>query len=545
MRVDIDRQDILNALADTRKTFDRARTGLVISLSLTAGIFVAALFGAWRAVAAIMAEAPALSPGGLRFAFSTEAEAFFMAAGSLGMASLSFFTGLAILESRRKRAAARKDEALNHPLNTGRFEFLFSAEKLTINGPLSMKKISWQNIAKMESRKSSIVFHRKDGGFDFIPKNVVPNENFFDLMSVKHGPLLNKPCPYEEAHLTKPLSITYEASRGDLDDYFAQYFKKRDGKFHALRRLAQWRPWAPFLFLIAAAFAGLFGYTAFNTYSLLHAGAAIGCALTAGAIFTMNGSYFRGPTHSFRKNAAWPYAQTELTTVSLSKEGVFHARHGATDFIRWGVFSTYMESRLFGYLVVAPKHVIALPKRAFLDKAHFDDYSAFAKRSMTLAKKQKSDAERGRLVRSFGQKETQAAQPQSKQKPPALPAPAPQPQLAKPVPKPALPPARAAGPSPKAAPAQAKPAQGKPAQAKVAQATSPQTRPAPQQAAPAKQQPEKTPAPARKQAAKPAADTVAILNSALKKAAQLDAKAKQQAAPAQQSEPPKKKSAAE
>ncbi|WP_428409984.1 hypothetical protein [Hyphococcus sp.] len=556
MRVDIDRQDILNALADTRKTFDRAKAGLVISLSLTAGIFLAAAFGAWRGAAAIMAEAPALSLEGLRFAYSMDPDAFFGMAASLGMASLSFFTGLAILAARRKRAAARKEEALSHPLNAGRLEFIFSAEKLTIMGPLSVKKISWQNIAKMESRKSSIVFHRKDGGFEFIPKNVVPNENFFDLMTVKHGPLLNKPCSYEEAHLAKPLSITYEASRGDLDDYYAQYFKKRDGKFHTLRRLAQWRPLAPFLFLVAAAFAGMFGYTAFNTYSLLHAGAAMGCALAAGAIFVMNGSYFRGPAHPFRKNEGWPYAQTDLVTVSLSKDGVSHARHGATDVIRWGAFSAYMESRLFGYLVVAPKHVIALPKRAFLNKAHFDDFTAFAKRSMTLAKQQKSDAERGRLVRSFGQKEAQAAQPKpkqaSRQAPAATTA---QPQRAKPaLPKPAPQSqfARIAGPSPKAAPAQVK-AEPKPApktvqQLNPAQAKQAQARPT-QQAIPATQQPPKTPAQklAKKPATKPASDTVAILNSALKKAAQLEAKARQQgaAAPVEQSPPPKKKSAAE
>jgi len=566
MRVDIDNQDILNALADTRKKFDRAKAGLIVSLSLLGVVFCAAIFGLWRAVTAIVTLAPTLSVEGVLHAFNENAAPFYLFCASASFAVAAILTAVAIVKARRKRAAARKEEALNHSLGAGRFEFIFSAEKLTIVGPHAVKKISWQNIRSIEKRKSSIVFHRKDGGYEFIPKNVIPNDNFYDLMMVKHGSLINKACPYEEAHLAKPLSIVYEAVRGDLDDYYAQYFKKRDGKLFFIRRLCAWKPWAPFLFLTFAALAVASGFVAFQTYSLVQAGAAIAAALAAGAILVTKSSYFRGPAHPFRKNADWPYAQTDLTTVSLNKEGVFHARHGATDIIKWGAFSGYAESKRFGYLIIAPKQVIALPKRAFLNKAHFEDFTLYAKRHITLAKKQKSDAERGRMMRSLGDKDA----PKTPQK--MLPAPAPA-QKARPAPASspaaASAPVRAPGPSPQAAPAQVKPqikpapkgaqakpspkpapqtAPAKPALVKPAQAPT-QARPAQQQAAPAPEAPEKpqTPKPVKKPAPKMPSETAAILNSALKKAAQLEAKAKQQeAASAQLAEtPPKKKTAAE
>ncbi|MFC2954017.1 YcxB family protein [Marinicaulis aureus] len=562
MRVDIDKQDIANALADTRKKFDRAKAGLIISFNLLGVVFCAAMFGLWRAVTAITATAPALSVDGVLNAFHENPAPFYLFCASASFAIAAILTAVAIFKARRKRAAAHKEEALNHSLNAGRFEFIFSAEKLTIMGPLAVKKISWQNIRAIEKRKSSIVFHRKDGGYDFIPKNVIPNDNFYDLMMVKHGSLINKACPYEEAHLAKPLSIVYEAVRGDLDDYYAQYFKKRDGKLFFIRRLCAWKPWAPFLFLTFAALAVASGFVAFQTYSLVQAGAAIAAALAAGAILVTKSSYFRGPAHPFRKNADWPYAQTDLTTVSLNKEGVFHARHGATDIIKWGAFSGYAESKRFGYLVIAPKQVIALPKRAFLNKAHFEDFTLYAKRNITLAKKQKSDAEHGRMMRSLGDKEAQQQ----------LPAPVPK-AVAAPTQKPRPAPAVAAmarpGPSPQAAPAQVKPqikpapkgaqakpspkpapqtAPAKPALVKPAQ-TPTQARPAQQQAAPTPEAPEKpqTSKPVKKPAPKMPSETAAILNSALKKAAQLEAKAKQQeAASAQQAEtPPEKKTAAE
>lgn len=572
MRVDIDKQDIANALADTRKKFDRAKAELIISFSLLGVVFCAAMFGLWRAVTAITTTAPALSVDGVLGAFNENPAPFYQFSASASFAIAAILTAAAIFKARRKRAAAHKEEALNHSLGAGRFEFIFSAEKLTIVGPHAVKKISWQNIKAIEKRKSTIVFHRKDGGYEFIPKNVIPNDNFYDLMMVKHGGLLNKACPYEEAHLAKPLSVIYEAARGDLDDYYAQYFKKRDGKLYFLRQLCGWKPWAPFLFLIFAALAIASGVVAFQTYSLVQAGAAIAAALAAGAIFIAKSSYFRGPAYPFRKNADWPYAQTDLTTVSLNKEGVFHARHGATDIIKWGAFSGYAESKRFGYLVIAPKQVIALPKRAFLNKAHFEDFTLYAKRNITLAKKQKSDAEHGRMMRSLGDKEVQKPAQQQ------LPAPLPK-TVAAPTqklrPAPASSPAaasapvRAPGPSPQAAPAQVKPqikpapkgaqakpspkpapqtAPAKPALVKPAQAPT-QARPAQQQAAPAPEPQEKpqTPKPVKKPAPKMPSETAAILNSALKKAAQLEAKAKQQeAASAQQAEtPPEKKTAAE
>ncbi len=562
MRVDIDKQDIANALADTRKKFDRAKAGLIISLSLLGVVFCAVVFGLWRAVTSITAAAPILSVDGVLGAFNENPAPFYLFCASASFAVAAILTTVAIFKARRKRAAAHKEEALNHSLGAGRFEFIFSAEKLTIMGPQAVKKISWQNITAIEKRKSTIVFRRKDGGYDFIPKNVIPNDNFYDLMMVKHGSLLNKACPYEEAHLAKPLSVIYEAARSDLDDYYAQYFKKRDGRLYFLRQICGWKPWAPFLFLTFAALAVASGVVAFQTYSLVQAGVAIAAALAAGAIFVTKSSYFRGPASPFRKNADWPYAQTDLTTVSLNKEGVFHARHGATDIIKWGAFSGYAESKRFGYLVIAPKQVIALPKRAFLNKAHFEDFTLYAKRSITLAKKQKSDAEHGRMMRSLGDKEAQQQ----------LPAPVPKAVTApaqKPRPAPVAKPVAAPGPSPQAAPAQVKPQitpAPKSAQAKPSPKPAPQTAPtkpalvklaqapvkprsAQQQAAPAHEEPDNPPAPkpVKKPAPKMPSETAAILNSALKKAAQLEAKAKQQkAAPAHQAEtPPKKKTAAE
>ncbi len=403
MRFEIDQQDLVHLVHDTRRRFDRARMGLVFSLSVLAVGMAVAGFQLYRAASLMISAAPALNLAGLARAYRTTPESFHSELIWLGAVALFGFLGAVILRARKKREVARKSEILNHPLTAGQFDYTVALDQIIIRGPLAVKKISWSNIDRVERKKSSIIFWRKDGSYDFIPRNVLPKEDYYEQLIAKHGPNIGNACPFEQANHATPLSVSYEATRADSDEYLQRYFRDCDGRANVLRRLCQWPAWAPILFIIFLMLAASSANAAFRAEHILFAGVSLAFALAA--IFVLNANYFRGPGFPFRKDKSWPFAQADLATVTLSKNGVHYTRHGADELIQWGAFDRYIETRLYGYLVIAPKTVIALPKRAFLSKPHFVRFTAYARKAIAEAKHARSEAKHGRMMRAVGNKQ--------------------------------------------------------------------------------------------------------------------------------------------
>ncbi len=414
MQFEIDKQDLVNLTYDTRKPFDRARMGLIVSLSvLMTGAFAAA-YQTYVSAGAFLNAAPSLSGEGFARAYAVAPEAGQMTLLSLTLFALCVYFITAVIRARRKREASRKNEILSHTLSIGRFDYTLALDQLIIKGPLAIKKISWARIASITKKRHSIIFWRRDGTYDFIPKNILPRDSYYDEVMAKHAATMAAPCPFEEANHAGPLSITFETSRADMDEFFKDYFRRRDGRAHIFRRVGQWRPWTPILFFACALIAASSAFAAFAVQDLVFAGMSFGFAGAAAAIFVLNSNYFRGAAFPFRKDKSWPFAQTDLATVTLSKNGVHRKQHGMSELLHWGAFERYFETRLYGYLVISGKSVIALPKRAFLSKPHFEKFTGFARKAIADAKHARSEAKAGRMMRAVGKQER--AKPAAKAK---------------------------------------------------------------------------------------------------------------------------------
>lgn len=486
MQFEIDKQDLVNLSYDTRKRFDRARIGLIVSL----GILMTGAFGAayqtYLSTSAFLDAAPALNAAGLARAYASAPEAGHMALISLGLFAVCVYVITAVIRARRKREALRKEEILSHSLTIGRFDYTLALDQLIIRGPLAVKKISWARIARITKKRHSIIFQQKDGSFEFIPKNILPRDDYYEQAMAKHGAAMAAPCPFEEANRAAPLSVTFETSRADLDEYFKHYFRNHDGRANIFRRLCQWPPLAPILFFASTLIALSAAYAAFTAQAPVFAGVSFAFTVAAAAIFVLHSAYFRGPAFPFRKDKSWPFAQTDLATVTLSKNGVHRKRHGASELIQWGAFERYFETRLYGYLVISGRSVIALPKRAFLSKAHFEKFAAYARKAIAEAKHARSEAAQGRMMRAVGKQKP--ANPAAKAK--AALAQAGPAAVKKNAPKtPAKP--HAATPNPKA-PAPQKPAAAKTVATRRAEKTKPAPKAAQQSSPPQNPAPKKT-----------------------------------------------------
>jgi len=404
MRVDIDHKDVADLFAETERRRPHARETLALWLSALAMIIILAAFFAWQAalaIAAMSAETP--SQQFLALLASAPQTSLSIALSTVAII-LSIATGIAILHERKKETAIRRDEFMRNTLISGRFDYVFTPEMLVIKGAQSVRKICWSTLSAMENAKNCIIFRHKDGAIDSIPKNVFPNIQFGDALLVKHEKSVNKPCPLELANNATPLCVTFEETAADYADYRRLLARRRDGGLHFLRRLGEWSAWPPYLFLAFSALAIALAFVAFKESSLQHAGMATTFVLAAIFVFRRNSDFFRGAAFPFRKNETWPYAQSDLVTVQLTRDGVRRQRHGAVELIRWAAIETYIESRLYGYFVISPGNAIALPKRAFISAAHFNDFKLRAKACITNAKSEQAARKQQRLVGSIGGK---------------------------------------------------------------------------------------------------------------------------------------------
>lgn len=410
MQFDIDQQDLINLARDTRKGFDRARYGLIFSLSVLAAIAASSAHQTYRAISVMFAAAPEVSVAGFADVYRQTPGVIYAGIAWVMLIIMCALLAIAIIKARRAREAARKKEILENSFSAGRFDYSLALDQIIVRGPLAARKVSWSNIERIEKKKSGMLLRRKDGELEFIPRNVWPKKDFFEQVMEKHGAAINKQFSFEEATHARLLSITYEAVRSDADEYFNHYFRRRDGRLNILRRLGQWRAWAPILFTVFTALFSFSAYAAFRNENLLLAAMSLAFAGAAIATFILNSAYFRGPAFPFRKDKSWPFAQTDLVTVTLSKNGVHRTRHGLSEFIQWAAFERYFETRLFGYLVISAKTIIPLPKRAFLSKSHYEKFAAFARRAIADAKHAHREEKRGRLMRTIG-KEKRAEKP--------------------------------------------------------------------------------------------------------------------------------------
>jgi hypothetical protein len=425
VRAEIDNQDIVNVLRETRRRFPADAVAHAATLGLLALIAGAAGFGAYSSFLELAAGG--FSPERFIRSAAAPTPASYIFFASFVLAGLCIFGAFAAIGARRKAKRIALEEAQIAGIATGRFDYAFTAAHLVIQGPVGVRKVAWSAYDRIEETKSNIVFWKTGGDFDFLPKNVLKDKDFLTTLEKNFGAAIKRDLACEETAHGKPLTLTYELSAQDNAEYLAAYERKRFGKWRFLRRIPSWRPLAPFAFLIFACAALAAFAAALRNADVMLAAAGIACGLIAAGVFIANGGYFRGPAHPFRKKGAWPYGQTELVTVTLSQSGVYIRRQGSIENIQWHGVGHFLERRLTAYLVIAPKKVIALPKRAFLSQDHFRTFAAYAKKRIKDAHELRAEEKQQRLMRSL--KVKPAAAPSSN--PPAKAAPQPQAPTAK------------------------------------------------------------------------------------------------------------------
>lgn len=467
LRIDIDPQDIANLERDTRKRVTRASIGLAVTATLLASTVIAAGFAGWRAFNAILQSGGA--PLTAKFAALARAPSadFITLLACIAMAVLAIAAAAGVYKARRARSKNRKQERLKTGFTIGRFDYQFTEGHIIVRSPVALKKIAWSAIDRIENTKNNLIFRKYDGGIEYIPKNAIKQKDLLDVLQKNHGAAIKSNLSFDEAVHAKPLSVSFESTLSDLAEYRAHYHREREGLLSGLRAVAQWRPWPAYLLLAFAAIGAGYLYVAFRSFDLASAAIGFGFVIAAAITFATNAQLFRGPAHKFGKDKKWPYGQSEMTAVTLSKNGVFISRNGMSEVIDWQGVQGFLECKMTSYLVIMPNYAVPVPKRVFLNAEHYRAFSSFAKARLSEASRARAEQKQQRLMSSLGSKPQKA------------PAPEPARQTAKPN--------GAAAPAPKARPAQ-QAQSGKPAQAADRQ---PQKAPPqhPQQAAPKKPKP--------------------------------------------------------
>ncbi len=404
IRVDIDEQDLQRLHNETGKRVNRRTIILSASCAIIAAAAAAAGAAAWRSFQVLadarMNAAPLREP-----------------AAALGVSvvliAAVIFIGALLFKARRKLRAATRRERVKHGLTVGRFEFFFTDKALIKKGAKATRKIRWAGLDRIAETKSNIVFWRRGEVFAFMPKDGLADPALYEKLVRIHGPAISSKLSCREDAGANPHKIAFECTKQDYDEYRRLYADRFDGPLAVFRQTFQWPAWPPVLLFFSLAAAGLAAYGYVATLNLAAGAVALTALFSAVLIFILNGELFRGPAHPFRKGARWPYAQSELISITLFKSGVCVTRGDGEEIYPWTVFERFVNCPLTAYLMLTPQTVLPAPKRAFLDKVHFQAFANYARAQINAAQKQTAAHRSARLTRGLSPGAKKASAPKA------------------------------------------------------------------------------------------------------------------------------------
>ncbi len=436
IRVDIDTQDLKRLHKETRKRFTSKAFTPAVSIAIIIASFLAMLFIAWNQYQNLSSLGLNLESAGV--------------AGATAAAGLFLFFGVLLVRGRWMRNTVIHRESAKHGFSTGRFEFHFTDKALIVKAAQTTRKFAWPGLDQIAETKSNIVFWRRGKVVAFIPKDGLAYPALFEKLTRIHGPSIANKLSCNASERSNPHKITFECTTSDYAEYWGRYREIHDGRAAVLRSVFFWRAWPPILFVTAICLAGLSAYGFISTFDITLGVISASAVLSAALLFLFNSETFRGPGYPSQKEARWPFAQSELVSLALFKGGVCVSRGDSDEIYPWSAFDGMIITRLNAYLALTPRDVVPAPKRAFIDKIHFQTFANYARAHISAAKNQVAARSQARLARQLS--------PGAKLKKPSpkrLPAPkkpvakAPQ----KKLPARATPKALPAKPTPKALPA--------------------------------------------------------------------------------------------
>lgn len=427
VRIDIDAQDVKRLRKETGKRFSRQTMMLAVSCATIMLISAGAIFVLWRGLQ-LLAEARA------------ENTPMTMAIGALALSAslivFSAFSGVMLVKARRAIYAVNHRDNVKPGLTTGRFEFHFTDKALIVKGAQGTRKINWAGLGRIAETTSMIVFWRRGEIFAFLPKAGLADAAFYEKLVRIHGPAVANKLSSRDDAVTNPHKIKFECTQQDYAEYRRRHADQIDGWLSVFRHVVQWAPWPVILVLLASIAAMVATYSFVATLSVAAGVIAISATLSAAAVFFANAETFRGPAHPGRRDAHWPFSQSEPFSLTLFDGGVCVTRGECEEIYPWTAFEQLAFCPLTTYLVLTPQIVLPAPKRAFTDKVHFQAFCNYARAHMKNAHTQTAARKKARLARQLAP----GVKHQSKKKIKALPAPAPARALPRKAPPKALPP---------------------------------------------------------------------------------------------------------
>ncbi len=410
LRVDIDESDLKSVTRETQPRLSAATVSFFAVLTFLCFTCLGAGYAAFVGVGGFIESGAAFTPRGL------------LTPATLTLLALTGAGGfVAVIQERKRLREGEAKDRVKHGLTTGRFEFHFTDAFLIVKGPLATRKVRWGTLNRIEETKNNIVFWRRGRPYAFIPTNSLKDKGFYERLQRVHGPAIENKLSFDKDQEANPHAVTFEWRKNDLQEYSAIYEARFDGRLSFLRAIGEWRPWRPILFALAIQLSIGAGVIGVLSASVAAMAIAFGAAALAISIFFLDADYFRGPAHPLKRDKEWPFAQSEIITVTLADAGVFIHRAGGDEIYAWPLVSSLVERPLGAYLVLSPRVVFPLPRRSFSNRVHYTSFVNFARSNIDGAKNAVAAKSGDRVARTLGavRKKKAAKTPAAPQQTPA------------------------------------------------------------------------------------------------------------------------------
>lgn len=400
IQTNIDKSDVIDALRGTRRGFAGSVAQLALCFVLLCVATVYGLAGLYEAFSAFGRNVNQRFGAPLAeqvFGFGVDMLPILLNLVGLGLAAVLWWF---LYRSGRTLRNGGWADNVKHGLSIGKSVIDLSETHLVVKTALKVQKIAWAAFVSFEETKTSLIFHYADGDFEFIPKSAVATKGPMEKLCAELKRRVEGPLSRATDDGASALTLSYEFADADDDEFRRWSRRERDKTRPLIRRLAA-SPYviaAVFCYLALLSAIKLFAAAARLDASLF--GAALIYAATAGVLMLTQKQAFSGLTRHIRLRRPRRFAQTNPTTVTLSKTAVFYERRGVKNIYQWAAFDGLVQAGNAAYLVLSPASAVALPKRAFMDDAHYHRFIAFATARLAAAKRAQDATRMHRLQKS-------------------------------------------------------------------------------------------------------------------------------------------------
>ena len=397
----IDKQDQLDAFLGAWRRLEWAIGRIVIAFVLLSALTVTVVLNLYAEIsefaqyAAVRSNAPAQE---LALGLLANAPGVIAGLGGVIVTALLWFW--LYRAGRKLRPKAPPAGFVKEGLSTGKAVIDLGKETLTIKTPLKTQKVLWAAFDEIQETKTSFLFRFKNGDYEFLPKNAVPQRENKEKIFARLAGRIESPLSVAEKSGKDSVCVSFEAQRADQDELRDWRRSGKVQKRPLLRRLALSKPviLTGFCLSILMSAAGFYGAALQQEYGMLMMGGVFAFIAAITLLTNYHGIMQYAP--HLRRDSEWPFNQTNLTTVTLANAAVFQESRGVKQAFEWTAFHQILERKRTAYLVLSAYEAIAAPKRAFKDEQHYQQFIDFARARIAAAARAGKNKRKRRVQKS-------------------------------------------------------------------------------------------------------------------------------------------------